>query len=86
MRCALLTILFAWLAAHAVCNSLSELLLLRESSLLISNSTSLMAVPFGILDDIEFSEPSLVPTADSNFDISNLASDDQWDRYKYKDA
>ena len=49
-----------------------------------NTSSSLVAVPFGTLGDVKFSEPSLVQTAKSEFDANRFASDESWAKYKVK--
>lgn len=41
-------------------------------------------MPFGGPNNVKFSEPSLVQTADSEFDANNIASDESWNKYKAK--
>jgi hypothetical protein len=47
-------------------------------------STSRVPLPFGSLRSVRFSEPTLVHTAEVDFDIRNVASDEEWNKYVAK--
>lgn len=49
-----------------------------------NTSNSSIAVPFGSLQNIKFSESSLVRTAQSEWDLNNIASDESWYKFKNK--
>lgn len=82
MRYAVRATFFAGLTAFAVGNAAVDSL---HFPVLVSNSSnSRVAVPFGSLGNYQFSEPSLVQTADTNFDINVVASDELWEKYRRK--
>ena len=77
--------LIAWLAALAAGNAVIQPLNYTNFSQPLGNtSTPRIAIPFGIRNSVRFSELSFVQTAESQFDIDNIASDEEWNRYKAK--
>ena len=49
-----------------------------------NTSSSLVAIPFGTLGDVKFSEPPVVQTAKSELDTNKIASDESWAKSKTK--
>lgn len=82
MHCASGTFFFTTFVAFAVGNAGNKSPHLRDVPMLNSNGSTLrIAVPFGSLDVVQFSEPFLVQKAGTDFDIGVVASDEQWDKY-----
>ncbi|KAJ4361646.1 hypothetical protein N0V95_001723 [Ascochyta clinopodiicola] len=79
MRGLAFAFLIAGLATFAVGNAVVEPL---ASQSFYNTSNSLVAVPFGTLSNVKFSEQSLVQTA--NIDFNDIASDEAWNKYKAK--
>jgi hypothetical protein len=51
----------------------------------INNASTLrVPIPFGTTAGIQFSEPSLVHTAEIEFNINHIASDEEWNKYTAK--
>jgi hypothetical protein len=83
MRGAGLAVLLGGLANLASSDTVLQALTHPKASRLLHNS-SLVAVSFGSLDNVQFSEPSIVQTA--VFNPNNIASDETWNRLKAKGA
>lgn len=82
MRSALLLLVVAGLAPFTVGNVLIQRLVRTDVSPIYSNASSpLVAVPFGSLDDVKFSDASLIQTAGTDWDPNVIASDVNWNKY-----
>ena len=77
--------LLAGFTALAVSKAIVRPLTFVDTSQSFGNTSTLgIAVPFGTLDSVKFSEPSLVQTAESDFDINVVANDQLWEKYRAK--
>jgi len=85
MRGAALILFFADLAGLVKSNADIHPLPNADTSLFCYDAPiSRIALPFGAQNTVQFSEPSLVQIAETRFDINNIASDEQWNKYKAK--
>ncbi|KAH6615084.1 hypothetical protein C7974DRAFT_443181 [Boeremia exigua] len=75
----------AWLTVLAVSKAVIQPFPFTDATHLLSNASSpRIAVPFGSLEGVKFSEPSLVQAAGFNFDPNNIANDATWTKYTKK--
>jgi hypothetical protein len=87
MRGAILSLFIAGLAVFVIGNAVVQPSTYGNTLSAIRNtSNSLVAVPFGGIGGVKFSDSSLVATALDSFDPNNIASDEAWNKYKAKGA